>query len=147
MRLILKIRFFPTFESWFFGLNVKPMLLGLSGVVYFIWMRRVKNTLPVTSELYAEWQWNLTHFEINISWEDTKIVFKMKHQFCWCQQKLSRVPKWTNFCPKVVFFNYIAINANKTTNNYPRSSSWDFLTRPLTEHSILQFSLLSADVS
>ena len=43
----------PDLRKLFFGLNVKPTLFGLSGIGYFIWRRRVKNPLPVTSELYA----------------------------------------------------------------------------------------------
>ena len=37
----------------FFELTVKPMLFGLSEIAYFIWRRRFKNALPLTSELYA----------------------------------------------------------------------------------------------
>ena len=37
----------------FFGLTVKPMLVALTGIAYFIWRRMVKNALPVISELYA----------------------------------------------------------------------------------------------
>ena len=62
------------------------------------------------------------------------IVLKMMDQFCWSQQKLSILSECPNFCPKVVFFNYSAINDNKITNNHPRTFSWDLLTRPLTEH-------------
>ena len=62
--------------------------------------------------------------------------------------KLSVLQKCPNFYPKVVFFfNYIAINDNKTTNDYPRPFNWDILTKPLTNPSILQCSLFSADVN
>ena len=49
LRLIIKIRFFLTCRSWFVGMNVKPMLFGLSGIAYFNWRRRVKNALPINS--------------------------------------------------------------------------------------------------
>ena len=32
--------------------------------------------MPITFELYAEWQWNLAHFEINLCWEDANNSFK-----------------------------------------------------------------------
>ena len=70
----------------------------------------------------------------------------MKDQFCWCQQKLSILRKCPNFCPKVLFFfNYIAINDNKLPNL--QLITQGLLTTPLTEHSILQFSLSSANIN
>ena len=71
LRLALKICFHLTCRSWFFQLNVKPILFWLSGVAYFIWRRSVKNAIPVTSELHPEWQWKLVYFEINLWWENT----------------------------------------------------------------------------
>ena len=44
------------FRKLIFGMNVKPMLFGLSGVAYFVWSRKVKNAMPVTSELFVECQ-------------------------------------------------------------------------------------------
>ena len=75
------------------------------------------------------------------------IVFKNTDRYCWCQEKLSILQKCPDFYPKECFFNYIALNENKATNNYLRPFNWDLLKRPLTEHSILKFSLFSADVS
>ena len=58
------------------------------------------------------------------------IVFKMTDQLCWCQQKLIILQKCL-LCLKSCF-NYIAINDNKTTNNYPRPFNRDLLTNFLT---------------
>ena len=109
-----EIRFRPICRNRFFGLNVKPVLFRLSGIVYFVWRRRVKNALPVTSELYAKWQWNLAHFEINLCWEDiNNIVSKWPFNFADISKNYFYCENAWIFHILVFSFNYIAVSDKK----------------------------------
>ena len=49
-------------------------------------------------------------------------MFEMTDQFCWCHQKLHLLQNALIFHIVVFSFNFVAVNDNKTTKNYPKSS-------------------------